>query len=152
MAALRIRWQIGSSVTGKAITPLTLETNLTLTPGTSLSLEQVLDRFGFQGTNVTEKIVGMDVNLDNQVIVERTNSLTLEEIMQSGTESNLAKVAEGYDYALFTWTEQGKTKSFYGVVLSGGEDKVKGKNIYRLELGPIVLNNSGNPVSNFSVA
>lgn len=139
MAAIRKRWQLGSEITGKAITGQDLNLDGTFTAGAALSLDNVLERFGFSFTNRTEEIGPMDSNRDNQVIVLRSNSVTLEEIIQGGIQPRLEVVASAFDHASFTYTEYGKVKTIFGVILSGGEDKVRGKNVYRLELGPIEM-------------
>lgn len=157
MAGVRMRYQLGTAVTGKAIIGQTLGVDGTFTAGTSYSLESisgsgVLERFGISFQNQTEQIVPMDTNLDNQVITMRTNNIVLEEIIQASVQPRLEIIAEGFDYCSFTFTEFGKVKTYYGVILSAGEEKARGKNVYRMELGPIVMNSAGTPISNYSSA
>lgn len=140
MPSIRTRWQVGTTVTGKAITPQALQSDNSFTAGTTLSLENLLERFGFTFSNRTEEIGPLDTDRDNQVIILKSNSVTLEEIIQAAVQPRLEAVAEISDYASFTYTEYGKVKTIFGVILGGGEDKVRGKNVYRLELGPIELN------------
>jgi len=145
MSALKQRWLLGRGITNKSITPLTLGSDNTFTAGVTVSLEGKLEdyRYNFEGSN--ENISPIDSQNMNEVIVEDGVAMDFREIMRWGVPSDFETLLLSYDYFRVAWTQGGYNYVYEGIRRPGcGPDFAKGKNLFRLALGPIALSTGGN--------
>lgn len=129
-------WLVGTAVTAIAITPLTVASDGTLTPGTAASLTGHLDEIGLEQANDLENIVPMDVRENNEVITGSGTQLTLVEILASANGNILAGVADAYDYVQASFSRGGKAYTGTFVVKGYGEEIRRGKSVGTLRLSP----------------
>lgn len=145
MSALTAAWLLGRGATAKSITPLTLASDNTLTPGTLVTLEKKLEeyRWGSEGDN--EKIAPLDTVYMNEVKVEIGIAMELREIVRYLSQPTLEAICYAYDYAQVNWTVGGKAYVFTGAIRPGyGITYVKGKNVFQMALGPVELATGAN--------
>lgn len=143
--ALKQRWLLGRGITNKSITPLTLNSDNSFTAGTTVSLEGILEdyRYTMEGSN--ENISPIDSQNMNEVIIEDGVGMEFREIVRWGVPPVFETALLTADYFRVAWRQGGYDYVFEGVRRpGGGPDFAKGKNLYRLALGPIARDTGGN--------